>query len=74
VRDIPEGPEQSGYAKERVEVCQLLDGSWRVYYKDTLIMNTDKTSLQESIRAKPRRRSKLRAVSEERWISMASAA
>ena len=72
--DIAEGPQHRGYAKAKVEVRQLLDGSWRVYYKDTLIAKTDPTPLKEPIRAKPRRRSRLRAASEERWIYMASAA
>ena len=72
--DIPEGPHKRGYAKARVEVRQLLDGSWRVYYKDTLIAQTDPTPLKEPIRAKPRRKSRARAASEEQWIYMASAA
>ena len=73
VIDIPEGPGQRGYAKAKVEVDQLLDGSWRVYYKDTLIAHTDPTPLQEPIRAKPRRKSHVRAASDERWVYMASA-
>jgi len=72
--DIPQGPGQKGYAKARVEVRQLLDGSWRVYYKDRLIAQTDPTPLKEPIRAKPRRKPKARATSEEQWIYMASAA
>jgi len=71
--DIPEGPGQRGYAKARVEARQLLDGSWRVYYKDRLIAQTDPTPLNEPIRAKPRRKPKTRAVSEEQWVYMASA-
>ena len=74
VIDIPQGPRQRGYAKAKVEVRQLLDGSWRVYYKDTLIAHTDPTPLKEPIRAKPRRKSRARAASEEQWIYMASAA
>ena len=73
VIDIPEGPGRRGYAKAKVEVDQLLDGSWRVYYKDTLIAHTDPTALQEPIRAKPRRKSYVRAASDERWVYMASA-
>jgi len=72
VIDIPEGPGRRGYAKAKVEVCQLLDGSWRVYYKDTLIAHTDPTPLREPIRAKPRRKSSARAASEEHWVYMAS--
>ena len=74
VIDIPEGPHKRGYAKAKVEVRQLLDGSWRVYYKDKLIAHTDPTPLKEPIRAKPRRKSRARAASEEQWIYMASAA
>jgi len=73
VIDIPEGPHRRGYAKARVEVRQLLDGSWRVYYRDTLIAHTDPTPLQEPIRAKRRRKSHVRAASDERWVYMASA-
>ncbi len=74
VIDIPEGPYKRGYAKAKVEVRQVLDGSWRVYYKDRLIAHTDPTPLKEPIRAKPRRKAKARAASEEQWIYMASAA
>ena len=34
---VPPGPGGRGYAKARVEVRQLLDGTWRVYYHDRLI-------------------------------------
>ena len=71
--DIPEGPGRRGYAKAKVEVDQLLDGSWRVYYKDTLIAHTDPTPLKEPIRAKPRRKSHVRAASDEQWVYRASA-
>ena len=73
VIDIPESPGRRGYAKAHVEVRQLLDGSWRVYYKDTLIAHTDPTPLIEPIRAKPRRKPRARAASEEQWVYMASA-
>jgi len=73
VIDIPEGPGQRGYAKAKVEVRQLLDGSWRVYYKNKLIAKTAPTPLKEPIRAKPRRKSKVRAASEESWVYIASA-
>jgi len=73
VIDIPEAPGRRGYAKAKVEVDQLLDGSWRVYYKNTLIAHTDPTPLKEPIRAKPRRKSHVRAASDETWVYMASA-
>ena len=72
VIDIPEALGRRGYAKARVEVRQLLDGSWRVYHKDTLIAHTDPTPLIEPIRAKPRRKPHVRAVSNETWVYMAS--
>jgi hypothetical protein len=37
VIDIPPGPGGRGYPKARVEVDQLLDGSFRVYWHDTLL-------------------------------------
>jgi hypothetical protein len=73
VIDIPEGPQRRGYAKATVEIRQLLDGSWRVYYQDTLIAKTRPTPLREPIRAKLRRKSRVRAASEEKWVYMASA-
>jgi len=73
VIDIPEAPGRRGYAKAKIELRQLLDGSWRVYYKDTLIARTDPTPLKEPIRAKRRRKSHVRAASNETWVYMASA-
>jgi hypothetical protein len=40
ILDIPSGPRRRGYAKARVEVRQLLDGRWRVYHKDELLVET----------------------------------
>ncbi len=37
VLQISPGPGGRGYAKARVEVRQLLDGTWRVYYHDRLL-------------------------------------
>lgn len=73
VIDIPEGPRQRGYAKATVEVRQLLNGSWRVYYKDKLIAETQPTPLKEPIRAKPRKKPNAKAISNETWVYMASA-
>jgi transposase len=72
VIDIPEGKAKRGYAKATVEVRQLLDGSWRVYYKDTLITQTDPTPVREPLRAKPRRKPKIRAASQAQWVYRAS--
>ena len=73
VIDIPEGKGKRGYAKAKVEVRQLLHGIWRVYYKDKLIAQSWATALSEPIRARPRRKSTLRAACEYRWVYMASA-
>ena len=56
ILDIPEGPHHTGYAKARVEVRQLLDGRWRVYYKDELLLETNKPQLQVPLRTLRRRR------------------
>ena len=37
VLQIPPGPGGRGYAKARVEVRQLLDGTWRIYHHDRLL-------------------------------------
>jgi transposase len=53
--DIPPGPQHRSYAKARVEVRQLLDGSWRVYHQDLLIATAPSTKTGE-LRAKPKRK------------------
>ena len=55
ILDIPAGPYHKGYAKYRVEVRQLLDGRWRVYYKDELLLETNKPELQIPLRTVRRR-------------------
>ena len=40
ILDIPAGPHRRGYARARVELRQLLDGRWRVYSKDELLLET----------------------------------
>ena len=67
----PPGPGGRGYAGVRAEVRQLLDGSWRVYYKDTLIAVTQATEVSEPIRTL-RRRKGIRAGSEAVWTYLAS--
>jgi hypothetical protein len=37
ILQIPPGPGRRGYAKARVDVRHLLDGSWRIYHHDQLI-------------------------------------
>ena len=47
VIDIPPGPKNRGYAGLRVEVRQLLDGSWRVYHADQMIAMAPATPILE---------------------------
>ncbi len=55
ILDIPEGPHRRGYAKTRVEVRQLLDGRWRVYDKNNLLLETDKPQPEVALRTFRRR-------------------
>ncbi len=68
--DIPPGPHGRSYAHAQVEVRQLLDGSWRIYYRDHLIAKHPSTALREPIRARPRKRNGAHA---DWWVSKASA-
>lgn len=72
VIDVPAGPGGRGYAGARVEVRQLLDGSWRVYYKEKMIAESPATEVTEPIRTLSRRKG-LRAASEAKWVHRASA-
>jgi transposase len=71
--DIPPGPHGRSYAKAGVEVRQLLNGAWRVYYQDRLIAQHPSTSLREPIRALRRNRSATRGAKSHAWIYEASA-
>jgi hypothetical protein len=55
VLDIPPGPRGRSYADKRVEVRQLLDGSWRVYLADQIIATGAPTAHGE-LRALRRRK------------------
>jgi transposase len=57
VIDIPPGPRQRSYAQARVEVRQLLDGSWRVYFGERLIASAAATRTGElrTLRRRKRR-------------------
>lgn len=50
ILDIPPGPRRRGYARARVELRQLLDGRWRVYYKNELLLETAPPSVKTPIR------------------------
>ncbi len=56
ILDIPPGPRGRSYAKARVEVRQLLDGAWRVYYQDRLIATAPPTGPADELRTLKRRR------------------
>jgi hypothetical protein len=67
---IPPGPRQRGYAHARVEVRQLLDGGWRVYYRERVIATAAATA-PGALRALRRSR---RKPSAARWTVAASSA
>ena len=58
ILDIAPGPRHRGYAKARVDVRQLLDGRWRVYLKDKLLLETAPPLLQAPLRTTRRRHRK----------------
>jgi transposase len=66
--DIPPGSWRASYAKARVEVRQLLDGSWRVYYKGQPIAQHESTQLREPLRAIRRSKTKTKAASPYSWV------
>jgi len=70
--DLPPGPHRRSYAKTHVEVRQLLDGSWKVYYQDQLIAKHPSTELRDPVRAlkHPRR---IKGAPSEQWVYWASA-
>ena len=61
VIDIPPGPARRSYAKAEVEVRQLLDGTWRVYYHRKAIAQHKPTPLAEPVMARYRQRSNVKA-------------
>lgn len=56
VIDIAPGPRGMSYAGARVQLLQLLDGSWRVYYRQRLIAGAPATGIAELIRTRRRRK------------------
>jgi hypothetical protein len=56
VIDIPPGPGKRGYAKARVEVRQLLDGSWRVDYQGAQLAEVLGSPTSSEIRPIKRRK------------------
>lgn len=56
VIDIPPGPRGRSYAKARVTVRQLLDGSWRVFYQHRLIARKQSTGTPKPLKTHVRKR------------------
>lgn len=70
VLDVPPGPRRCSYADQRVEVRQLLDGSWRIYRADALIATaaaTATTELRALRRRKPRQGAPAAAPQHADW-------
>jgi hypothetical protein len=66
ILDIPAGPRRQGYAKARVEVRHLLDGRWRVYHKDNLLLETTPPIMQAPLRTLRRRRRRPKTLNKRR--------
>jgi len=71
ILDIPPGPHKRSYAKLPVEVRQLLDGRWRVYYRDRVIAEAAATQIAELTRTR-RRRKDIPAAHDDVWVFLAS--
>ena len=71
VFDIEPGPRGRSYAGIQADLRQMLDGSWRIYYKDELIGEAASTEVSEPIKAKRRNRD-AKAAYDCHWIYMAS--
>ena len=72
ILDLPPGPHRRSYAKAQVEVRQLLNGSWRVYYQDQVIARHPSTELRDPVRALKHSR-RIKGASPEQWVYLASA-
>jgi transposase len=71
ILDIPPGPHKRSYAKLPVEVRQLLDGRWRVYYHDRVIAQAPATGIAELTRTRTRRKD-IPAAYDDVWVFLAS--
>lgn len=72
ILDLPPGPHRRSYAKAHVEVRQLLNGSWKVYYQDQLIAKHPSTELRDPVRALKHSR-RIKGAPSEQWVYWASA-
>jgi len=68
ILDIPPGPRHRGYAKARVEVRQLLDGRWRVYLKDQLLLETMPPIVQAPLRTLRRKHRRTKTVKNKKIV------
>jgi transposase len=71
ILDIPPGPNKRSYAKLPVQVRQLLDGRWRVYYRERVIAQAPATGIAELTRTR-RRRKDIPAAYDDLWVFLAS--
>ena len=71
VFDLPPGPGRRSYAREQVQVRQLLDGRWRVYHRERLLLEAPATEIAELIRTR-RRRPGVPAAHDDAWVYLAS--
>lgn len=72
VIDIPPGPKGRSYARQKVEVRQLLDGRWRVYLDRQVLVEAPATEPVDMIRTK-RRRKGVPGAYDAVWVNLASA-
>lgn len=72
--DIPANQRRRTYARAKVDVHQLLDGSWRVYHGEELIARHKRTPLREPHKIRGQRKKALKGVRESLWIYLASRA
>jgi len=68
ILDIPPGPRHRGYAKARVEVRQLLDGRWRVYLKNQLLLETMPPIVQAPLRTLRRKHRRTKTVKNKKIV------
>jgi len=72
ILDLPPGPHRRSYAKAQVEVRQLLNGAWKVYYQDQVIAKHPSTELRDPVRALKHSR-RIKGACPEQWVYWASA-
>ena len=66
ILDIPPGPRHRGYAKARVEVRHLLDGRWRVYSKNQLLLEIPPPVVEAPLRTLRRKHRSMKIVKNKK--------